>query len=107
MAAEVEIKREDRPAGKPQHRVFYGTIASGNRPVYDSVLRERVRAHNRAALCCDTDAAGVVSSEMKYLVVRGISHYCDERSSQTHTKWEKFAALQAAAYVKWLLSEMR
>lgn len=82
--------------------VHYGPIASGNRVIKSAAFRDKVG--KLGVLCFDMEAAGVaLSFPSKTLVVRGI---CDYSDSQKNKDWQDYAAANAAAYVKHLLSLM-
>ncbi|KLO92474.1 Uncharacterized protein LW93_12048 [Fusarium fujikuroi] len=82
--------------------VHYGKIASGNRVIKNAVFRDRVAAdHN--VLCFEMEAAGIANT-MPYLVIRGISDYCDGNKND---EWHDYAAATAAAYSKLLLKHFK
>jgi nucleoside phosphorylase len=78
--------------------VHYGVIASGNRVIKDTALRNQL-AQEHGILCFEMEAAGVMNT-LDCLVIRGISDYCDGQKNDT---WQKYAAATAAAYAKLLL----
>ncbi|CAG8416477.1 unnamed protein product [Penicillium salamii] len=83
-------------------RVYYGLVASGNKVVRDSSLRDRLgRRYN--ILCFEMEAAGILNA-LPCLVIRGICDYSDSHKSKT---WQEYAAATAAAYAKLLLTEVR
>jgi nucleoside phosphorylase len=94
-------KQEDRQLrGSGEARVWYGTIASGNRVMKNAVERDKVSADLGGILCFEMEAAGMMNS-FPCLVVRGI---CDYTDSHKNKKWQPYAAAVAAAYGKTLLS---
>ncbi|KAL2842393.1 hypothetical protein BJY01DRAFT_200814 [Aspergillus pseudoustus] len=79
--------------------IHYGLIASGNRVVKDSHLRDRL-GRELGACCVEMEAAGLVNN-YPCLVIRGI---CDYADSHKNKEWQEYAATVAAAYAKQLLS---
>ncbi|KAH7191793.1 uncharacterized protein B0J16DRAFT_331773 [Fusarium flagelliforme] len=88
-------KRKD-----PVVKVHYGKIASGNRVIKCAVFRDEIAAKHNVR-CFEMEGAGIANT-MPYLVVRGISDYCDGNKND---EWHKYAAATAAAYAKLLLSK--
>ncbi|KFG77469.1 Pfs, NACHT and Ankyrin domain protein [Metarhizium anisopliae] len=82
--------------------VHYGVIASAKQPITDAALRDALAAH-RNVLCFETEAADF-QNPFPYLVIRGI---CDYSDSHRDTKWQGYAIVAAAAYVKVLLARIR
>ncbi|KAF5002118.1 hypothetical protein FGRMN_601 [Fusarium graminum] len=83
--------------------VHYGVIASGNAVVKDAITRDRiVEAIGEECLCLETEAAGLMN-HFPCLVVRGISDYAD---SHKNDRWQKYAAIAAAALAKELLESV-
>ncbi|KAL4901107.1 hypothetical protein BDW74DRAFT_187959 [Aspergillus multicolor] len=93
------VIRPTRASDEP--RVHYGVIASGNQLIRDSVRRDHL-ADKYGALCFEMEAAGLMN-QVSFLVIRGISDYCDSHKSK---RWQGYAALTAAAYAKILLSKI-
>ena len=93
------ISRPHRESNYP--RIHYGTIASGNQVVRDSVTRDYWRDQENV-LCFEMEAAGLMDS-FPCLVIRGI---CDYADSHKNKKWQPYAATTAAAYAKDLLREI-
>ena len=93
------IPRPHRQSTYP--RIHYGTIASGNQLVKDSVTRDYWR-DEMGVLCFEMEAAGLMDS-FPCLVVRGI---CDYADSHKNMRWQPYAAATAAAYAKDLLLEV-
>lgn len=89
---EREPDFEDDPA------VHYGTIASGHKLIKDALLRDAL-ADEKDVLCFEMEAAGLMNL-FPCLVIRGICDYSDSHKSD---KWQKFAAMVAAAYAKQLI----
>ena len=93
------IERPQRQSTYP--RIHYGTIASGNQVVKDSVTRDYWR-DEEGVLCFEMEAAGLMDS-FPCLVIRGICGYAD---SHMNMRWQPYAAASAAAYAKDLLLEI-
>jgi nucleoside phosphorylase len=79
-------------------RVFYGLIASANRVIKDSKLRDQL-SQLYGILCFEMEAAGVMNM-FPSLVIRGI---CDYSDSHKNKRWQGYAAMAAAAYAKELI----
>jgi nucleoside phosphorylase len=79
-------------------QIHYGTIASGNQVIKNSITRDKLAAKHDA-MCFEMDAAGLMDI-LKCLVVRGI---CDYADSHQNKEWQKYAAAVAAAYAKELV----
>lgn len=91
------VPRSPRP--QPSHpHIHYGTIASANQVVKDSVTRDYWR-DKEGVLCFEMEAAGLMDI-FPCLVIRGICDYADSHKNQ---RWQPFAAATAAAYAKDLL----
>ena len=93
------ISRPHRRSTSPS--IHYGTIASGNQVVKDSVTRDYWR-DEEGILCFEMEAAGLMDS-FPCLVIRGI---CDYADSHKNMRWQPYAAATAAAYAKDLLLEI-
>ncbi|KAN0077840.1 hypothetical protein V8E54_006144 [Elaphomyces granulatus] len=94
------VPREQRTSEEPE--IHYGLIASGNRVMKDGRTRDRL-AKEHGILCFEMEAAGLMN-QLPCLVIRGI---CDYSDSHKNKKWQGYAALNAAAYGKMLLSVVR
>lgn len=79
-------------------RVFYGLIASANQVIKDSKLRDQL-SQRYGILCFEMEAAGVMNV-FPSLVIRGI---CDYSDSHKNKRWQRYAAMAAAAYAKELI----
>ncbi|KAL2857601.1 hypothetical protein BJX68DRAFT_253082 [Aspergillus pseudodeflectus] len=82
--------------------VFYGTIASGNSVVKNSKIRETL-IQKHGVLCCEMEAAGLMTTKFPCLVIRGISDYADSHKNEI---WKEYAAAAAAQYGRDLLRAM-
>ena len=95
-------RRVPRPSRQSNHPcIHYGTIASGNQVVKDSVTRDYWR-DTAKVLCFEMEAAGLMDS-YPCLVIRGI---CDYADSHKNMNWQPYAAATAAAYAKDLLGRI-
>lgn len=94
-----------RRPGFPQ--VFLGPIASANRLVKDETFRNSLRDRFKVK-AVEMEGSGIadatwVSDRAGYLVVRGISDFCDARKGDL---WQGYAAVVAAAYTRALLQSI-
>ena len=92
------VSRDSRESNHP--RIHYGTIASGNQVIKDSVTRDYWG--KEGVLCFEMEAAGLMNS-FHCLVIRGVCDYADSHKNQ---RWQRYAAATAAAYAKDLLLEI-
>ncbi|RMZ75712.1 hypothetical protein DV738_g5332, partial [Chaetothyriales sp. CBS 135597] len=90
-------RRKVRAVEMPE--IHYGTIASGNQLVRDSVTRKHISSECGEVLCFEMEGAGIMN-DFPCLVIRGISDYAD---SHKNKRWQPYAAGTAAAYAKELL----
>jgi nucleoside phosphorylase len=90
------ICRPDRDTNDPF--IHYGVIASGNRVIKDGVTRDQLR-ERLGVICFEMEAAGLMDN-FPCLVIRGI---CDYADSHKNKRWQRYAAVTAAAYAKELL----
>ncbi|KAI0879205.1 nucleoside phosphorylase domain-containing protein [Hypoxylon argillaceum] len=79
--------------------VHLGLIGSGDTVIKDSKKRDEL-AKQFGILCVEMEAAGVMHSDIPFLVIRGISDYAD---SQKNNQWHNYASLAAAAFATMLL----
>ncbi|CAI0645802.1 unnamed protein product [Colletotrichum noveboracense] len=93
-----EVVRNPRPSSNPV--VHYGTIASGNSVVQDGISRDIIlRNLDANCICFEMEAAGLMNT-FSCLVIRGICDYADNHKND---RWQKYAAITAAAFAKELL----
>ena len=90
------VDREPRESDLP--RIHYGLIASGNQVIKNGLIRSKL-GKELGMLCFEMEAAGLMN-KFKCLVIRGI---CDYSDSHKNKKWQRYAAVSAAAYAKELL----
>ncbi|RAK97337.1 Pfs, NB-ARC and TPR domain protein [Aspergillus ibericus CBS 121593] len=90
------VRRASRDHSDPV--IHYGVIASANRVVKDSQLRDQL-SRELGAICVEMEAAGLMSN-YPCIVIRGI---CDYADSHKNGAWQGYAAAVAAAYAKELL----
>lgn len=100
--AVYEIARRKRNEDDDSPAVHYGVIASGNVRVMDASFRDELLAQEKDVICFEMEAAGVMNS-FPYIVIRGISDYCDSHINQ---QWQGYASLSAAVYARALLREI-
>ncbi|KAK4497802.1 hypothetical protein PRZ48_010456 [Zasmidium cellare] len=99
---EGDVVREARETWCPE--IHFGAIGSGDTLVKDVAQREIILKRLPAeCLCLEMEAAGLMNA-FPCLVIRGI---CDYGDSRKNDKWQKYAALAAAAYAKELLDSMK
>jgi nucleoside phosphorylase len=87
-----KIVSPDRENDNPV--VWYGTIVSGNGLMKHAGETDRL-GQEYGALCVEMEAAGLMN-DFPCLVIRGICDYADSHND----RWQKYAALAAAAYAK-------
>lgn len=97
---------EDKNRLEGQPRVFYGPIASANKLLKNPVKRDALgRKYGVRAI--EMEGAGIADAtwnhEAGYLVIRGISDYCDSTKGDG---WQKYAAVVAAAYARAFLESL-
>ncbi|PYI08089.1 purine and uridine phosphorylase [Aspergillus sclerotiicarbonarius CBS 121057] len=93
-------KTVTRPSRTPDTPVVhYGLIASGNQVVKNSRLRDKL-GQELGVYCVEMEAAGLMNS-FPCLVIRGTCDYADSHKNNT---WQGYAAANAAAYAKDLLT---
>lgn len=90
------VHRSSRNNGPPM--IHYGLIASGNQVMRDGEAREKLRKE-LDVLCFEMEAAGLMDN-FPCLVIRGV---CDYADSHKNKRWQRYAAMTAAAYAKELL----
>ncbi|KAL4819727.1 hypothetical protein BDW67DRAFT_181448 [Aspergillus spinulosporus] len=92
---------ERDPCERLVPHVHYGPIASGNQVVKSAEKRVFLR-RSYGVYCIEMEAAGVMPA-LPSPVIRGISDYAE---SHKNDRWQKYAALAAAAYAKELLTRI-
>lgn len=102
---EQEVSREPPKQDRAKcPRIFFGTIASGNTVVKNAKTRaEIIDLVGKDTMCIEMEAAGLMDN-FPCLVIRGI---CDYADSHKNDKWQRYAALTAAATAKELLLDMK
>lgn len=92
------IQRDKRVFFHP--KVYYGTIASGDKLVKDGIERQKILdGLDDTCLCFEMEAAGLMN-HFPCLIIRGICNYAD---SHNNNVWQPYAAATAAAFAKVLL----
>lgn len=92
-------EKEERSArGSTTPEIHYGTIASGDILMKDTAFRDWVieQLQLEDCLCFEMEAAGLMNN-FPCLVIRGI---CDYGDSHKNDRWQRYAAVAAAAYAK-------
>jgi nucleoside phosphorylase len=92
------IFRRDRSEIDDNPAIHYGTIASANQLMKDTIIRDTL-VKEKDVLCFEMEAAGLMN-HFPCLVIRGI---CDYSDSHKNKEWQGYAAMAAAAYTKDLL----
>ncbi|KAL4982520.1 nucleoside phosphorylase domain-containing protein [Aspergillus falconensis] len=80
--------------------LHYGIIASGNQVIRDGKTRDGLSAEFGGILCFEMEAAGLLNF-LPCIVIRGI---CDYADSHKNKMWHPYAAGNAAACAKELLT---
>jgi len=97
-------KDKQRTNGRP--RIFIGPIASANRVLRNPVKRDKLR-NTFGVKAVEMEGSGIADATWDqgagYLVVRGITDYCDPRKNDA---WRSYAAVVAAAYTRALLESI-
>lgn len=89
------------PSRNPiESKIFYGTIASGDKVIKDASVRDMISRSVDSAICFEMEAAGL-SNSFPCIVIRGI---CDYADSHKNDDWHPYAAAVAAACAKELLT---
>lgn len=92
---EKQIRREERDSTKPE--IHYGTVASGNTLKKDATTRDMIEEEmGEDCICFEMEAAGLMNN-FPCLVIRGI---CDYADSHKNDRWQRYAAVAAAAFAK-------
>ena len=85
--------------GPSRFIVHDGSIASGNSIIEDAKMRDEFRRHYQGLLCYEMEAAAV-AYQLRPLVIRGITSYCDSHRSN---RYINYAAALAAAVARQVL----
>lgn len=104
-AAHPETAASGHLDGLP--KIHHGVLGSGDTLVGDPRWRDELAArHHLLALEMEGSgvAAGATRHGLHWFMVRGISDYCDEFRND---RWQPYAALVSAGYVRALLAECR
>jgi nucleoside phosphorylase len=100
---EDKVLQTRKPRNPANPVVHHGLIACGDWVVKDGKGRKKLVSLVKGdVLCFEMEAAGLMNT-FPYLVVRGISDYCDEHKNDG---WHRYASTTAAAYCKWVLQEL-
>ncbi|KAL3707747.1 hypothetical protein TMatcc_005729 [Talaromyces marneffei ATCC 18224] len=94
-----ETQRRPRDSTDPE--IHYGIIASGNTLFKDAAYRDAILEDiGDECICFEMEAAGLMNN-FPCLVIRGI---CDYADSHKNDRWQRYAAITAAAYAKEILA---
>ena len=93
----------DRDQSSEESFIFVhrGTIASGEMVIKNGLLRDYL-AQQHDVYCFETEAAGAMT-DFPWLVIRGVSDYCDMHKNDL---WHGYASAVAAAYARELFFYM-
>lgn len=98
--------RRDNKRRSGQPRIFLGPIGSANTLLRDAQVRDQLKEDFKL-LAVEMEGIGIVSAvwlgRRGYLVVRGISDYCDEHKDDS---WQEYAAICAAAFTRAILEHL-
>jgi len=100
-AQRVQREIDDDGDDDPYVAVHRGIVASGGAVIKNGTLRDQL-AKEYNILCFEMEAAGALA-DFPYIVIRGISDYCD---SHKNNQWHGYAAAVAAAYARQLFFHM-
>lgn len=104
-ATVVHPKDPERHGAQP--RLFFGPIASANKLLKNPQTREFLR-DRYGVKAIEMEGSGIADAAWThgrgYLVVRGI---CDYADSLKGDRWQRYAALTAAAFTRCLIEHMR
>lgn len=90
-----------------QPKIHYGLIGAANVLLREPDLRDRLRReHDVKAI--EMEGSGIADATWAaghhYLVIRGISDYCDASKSD---QWQQYAAIAAAAYARAVVAAVK
>lgn len=87
-------------------KVFYGKIASANTLLKNFERRQKLK-EKYGVLAVEMEASGIADATWEtgvgYLVIRGISDYCDDYKNDD---WQEYAAMVAACYTRNLIENL-
>jgi len=90
-----------RRSGHP--RIHYGPIGSSNALLKDTEIRDALR-DKFGVRAIEMEGSGIAdgtwTAGLGYIIVRGISDYCDERKNDM---WQGYAAVASAGYARALI----
>lgn len=105
--AHTELKHPNdkyRRSGQP--KIHYGPIGSSNVLLKDPEIRDALR-DKFGVRAIEMEASGIADGTwtvgLGYIVIRGISDYCDLQKNDT---WQAYAAVAAAAYARALIESI-
>jgi len=95
------LEHRDRPF-QPGPTIHFGLIASGDLVIKSGIYRDRLAVEERV-IGFEMEGAGVWDS-FPTIVVKGVCDYADSHKTK---RWQKYAAMTAAACAKALLRQWR
>ncbi|KAJ4167471.1 hypothetical protein NW754_011286 [Fusarium falciforme] len=96
-----EVEMPERETIDPE--IHYGTVVSGNTLVKDAAVRDIILQRVREeCLCVEMEAAGLINT-FPCLVIKGICDYADSHKTD---RWQRYAAVTAAAFAVELCQEL-
>lgn len=102
----IAIHPHDPKRIKKQPRIFLGTIAAGNRVEKNPETRDYLR-DKFGVRAIEMEGSGIADAtwinEKGYLIIRGISDYCDPNKRD---EWQNYASMVAAAYMRALIESI-
>lgn len=96
-------ERPTRPSNLDQPVIHYGTIGSADNLMKDASFRDQLASRD-GILCFEMEAAGLMNTDLRCIVIRGI---CDYSDTHKNDDWQNYAAAAAAMYAKELLGVVR
>jgi nucleoside phosphorylase len=105
-AFSLKAQRPDNITGKTIPKVHFGVVASGDKVIADSSLRDELQSHWPQLVGVDMEAAGAALAAYDsnfmpgILIVKGI---CDWADGSKNDIWQEYAAESSASFVVELL----
>lgn len=97
------VKRPARSLNPDQPYIHYGIVGSADNLMKNATLRDELASAD-GILCFEMEAAGLMNSDLRCMVIRGI---CDYSDTHKNDDWQEYAAAAAAAYAKELMGAVR
>jgi len=95
------------PSRRPsQPRIFYGRIGASNVLLKNPHLRDKL-LNDCDVIAIEMEGSGIADATwtagQRYIVIRGICDYCDEKKGPI---WQGYAAVAAAAYARAVIEKL-